>query len=354
MKIQIRLLLMLVLGLSCLIQAHSYDFKVNGIYYSKLNNSNNAVKITALYEGRHTANKAAYSGSVTIPHSVTYGGKTYKVTSIGNAAFFYCRDLRSVVIPASVTVIGPYAFYNCTGLSSVTIANSVTSIGADSFFSCTSLQSVAIPNSVTRIGSRAFADCENLRNISMSESVSEIGGEAFRGTPWFRNQPNGPVYAGKVLYIYKGVMPANTSLTIRPGTLGIASSALTSCKGLISVSIPNSVIYIGTHAFAYCERLSSITIPNSVKAILSTTFQWCKGLQSVSLGADIASIDSYAFSQCTNIRSIILLNPTPPTIGKQDVFYNVPRVCSVYVPSGSIEAYRNAPGWNYFSNFKAR
>ena len=49
--------------------------------------------------------------SVTIPNSVT---------SIGEAAFRYCRDLTSVIIPNSVTNIGIEAFYEC-GLTSITI-----------------------------------------------------------------------------------------------------------------------------------------------------------------------------------------------------------------------------------------
>ena len=93
-------------------------------------------------------------------------------------------------------------FSNCTGLTSVTIPNSVTSIGSNAFYGCTSLTSVTIPNSVTSIGESAFYN-----------------------TAWYNNQPDGVVYAGKVLYAYKGTMPANTSITIEEGTLEIAVSA---------------------------------------------------------------------------------------------------------------------------------
>ena len=51
-----------------------------------------------------------YTGDVTIPATVTYGGKTYSVTSIGGSAFYDCSGLTSITIPNSVTSIGDYAF----------------------------------------------------------------------------------------------------------------------------------------------------------------------------------------------------------------------------------------------------
>ena len=123
---------------------------------------------------------------VTIPDSVT---------SIDNAAFFGCANLKTVlidennpvfhsagncvihtksqklitgcknsVIPTdgSVTSIGDSAFYGCTNLTSVTIPDSVTSIGSSAFSGCTSLTSITIPDSVTSIGNAAFGGCKNL------------------------------------------------------------------------------------------------------------------------------------------------------------------------------------------------
>ena len=54
-----------------------------------------------------------YSGNVVIPSSVTYGGKEYSVTSIGDYAFEGCWGLTSVTIPNSVTSISEWAFSGC-------------------------------------------------------------------------------------------------------------------------------------------------------------------------------------------------------------------------------------------------
>lgn len=55
--------------------------------------------------------RGSYSGKIAIPEFVTYNGKTYPVTCIGNAAFTECSDLTSVTIPNSVTTIENFAFH---------------------------------------------------------------------------------------------------------------------------------------------------------------------------------------------------------------------------------------------------
>jgi len=53
------------------------------------------------------------------------------VTTIGNYAFVYCKNLTSVTIPSSVTTIGSFAFSR-SGLTSVTMSRR-TQIGNSVF-----------------------------------------------------------------------------------------------------------------------------------------------------------------------------------------------------------------------------
>ena len=128
-------------------------------------------KITITIPGNaNTASVAGgnnrYSGSVTIPEKVTYNGTTYRVTSIGEHAFYGCSDLTSVTIPNSITNIAYYAFGRCSSLPSITIPNSVTSIGNKAFYSCDSLTSVTCEATTPpTVGSDAFY------NVSKSISV---------------------------------------------------------------------------------------------------------------------------------------------------------------------------------------
>lgn len=154
--------------------ADAHDFEVDGIYY--LRNGNDAI-VTFRGTGYSLYNE--YSGSVTIPPSVTYDGATYSVTSIGDAAFRECSDLISVTIPNSVTDIAHHAFYGCSGLTSLNIPNSITSIEQGAFSGCSGLTSLNIPNSITSIGQGAFHGCSGLTSITIPNSITTIGDEAF-------------------------------------------------------------------------------------------------------------------------------------------------------------------------------
>ncbi len=254
----------------------STKINVNGLYYY-LDKDNSQAQVTSLPWGR-------FIGDIVIPSSITHETKTYSVTSIGEYAFESCEGMTSVTIPNSVTSIGESAFSFCYGLTSVTIPNSVTSIGYRAFYGCTGLATF-------------YCDGNNL---------TDIGSGAFYGTAWYNNHPDGLVYFCQVAYEYKGEMPANTSITLNEGTIGIAPYAFYNCTGLTSITIPNSVTSIGRYAFYGCSRLTTVTIPNSVTSIYSETFNGCSSLTSVTIGNSVTSIDSGTFSGCSGLTSIVV------------------------------------------------
>ena len=236
--------------LLCATIAFAEKVTINGIRYDVITKAKQA-KVTA----KETGN---YSGNIIIPDSIIHNGITYSVTSIGD-----------------------YAFISCTGLTSIEIPNSVTSIGGYAFFSCIGLKSIVIPNSVTSIGSAAFYN-----------------------TAWYNNQPDGVVYAGSVLYEYKGTMPENTSIVVREGTAGIGDDAFRGCSGLTSIEIPNSVTSIGNEAFYNCSGLTSVEIGNSVTSIGNEAFYNCTGLTSIEIPNSVTSIGYAAFEGCRRLQEV--------------------------------------------------
>ena len=101
-----KVLFVLAILIANCISASAIEFTDNGVRYS-VNNDNKTVTVAGYPSG------SMPTGDLTIPESVTYGGISYPVTSIGNKAFYECSGLTSVTIPNSVTEIGDEAFRGC-------------------------------------------------------------------------------------------------------------------------------------------------------------------------------------------------------------------------------------------------
>ena len=353
-------LLMLALLLPATVTAH--DFEVDGIYY--IINGNEATvtfRGTSYYEYSNE-----YSGSVTIPSSVTYNGTIYSVTSIGVLAFYNCSGLTSVTIPNPVTEIGYSAFSGCRGLTSVTIPTSLKTIGERAFKDCQSLTSVAIPNSVTTIGESAFYNCSALTSVSIGNSVSSIGNSAFYGCGGMTSIV---VASGNTTYDSRGncnaiIETASNTLiagccnTVIPGTVtAIGDDAFAYCSGLTRVTIPISVTTIGHDAFRYCKGLSSVTIPNSVTSIGDMAFLECSGLKSVTIHGSVTSIGDWAFRGCSGLTDVYSHITDPSRLPYATSLFHLDDLNysgrTLHVPQGTALAYQRNENWYpYFGVIK--
>ncbi|MBQ1746306.1 MAG: leucine-rich repeat protein [Muribaculaceae bacterium] len=351
---------MLALLLPATVTAH--DFEVDGIYY--IINGNEATvtfRGTSYYEYSNE-----YSGSVTIPSSVTYNGTIYSVTSIGVLAFYNCSGLTSVTIPNPVTEIGYSAFSGCRGLTSVTIPTSLKTIGERAFKDCQSLTSVAIPNSVTTIGESAFYNCSALTSVSIGNSVSSIGNSAFYGCGGMTSIV---VASGNTTYDSRGncnaiIETASNTLiagccnTVIPGTVTtIGDDAFAYCSGLTRVTIPISVTTIGHDAFRYCKGLSSVTIPNSVTSIGDMAFLECSGLKSVTIHGSVTSIGDWAFRGCSGLTDVYSHITDPSRLPYATSLFHLDDLNysgrTLHVPQGTALAYQRNENWYpYFGVIK--
>ncbi len=365
---------------------NTFEFTVDGVRYS-VNDDNTTVMVAGYPSGNEP------TGDLTIPESVTFGGISFPVTSIGEGAFEDCSGLTSVTIPNSVTYIGKYAFYGtawynnqpdglvyagpvaykykgtmpsgtsivlkegikgiadyafegCRGLTSVTIPNSVTSIGEGAFDGCRGLTSVTIPNSVTSIGNEAFSGCRGLTSVTIGNSVTSIGYYAFWDCSGLR------------------------SLTIPNSVISIGGGAFEHCSGLTSVTIPNSVtsigegafddtawynnqpdglVYAGLVAYKYKGTMpsgTSIVLKEGTKGIADHAFYYCSGLTSVTIGNSVTSIGYEAFYECSGLTSVTI--PNSVTKIGYGAFCDCSGLTSVIIPNSvtsiGIYAFRGCSG----------
>ena len=269
------------------------------------------------------------------------------LTAIGADAFLWCFNLSSVVLPNTVTELRLEAFYDCRSLLAITIPASVNSIDPsalncpnmetlvveegntvyDSRNNCNALiltsenclvrgcKNTIIPNTVVALGGQAFSNSA-IETVSIPESVSTIYSTSF--------------YACAELTAIT-VASGNTVYDSRNNCNAIVeTNTNTLIAGSISTVIPNTVTSIGAYAFSYRFRsdLHQITIPES-----------------------IVSIGYGAYMGGYGIESITVLSEVPPVLGN-DVFENVPVDIPVTVPCGTTAAYASATGWSEFTNYQ--
>ena len=155
--------------------------------------------------------------NIVIPATFEHDGAWYRVTSIGDNAFFECKSLVSVTIP-----------------------NTVTSIGQQAFIYCEALTTVVIPEGVTMIDSLAFCFCGNLTNVTIPSTVENLGWGAFKGAQM-------------------------TSVVIPDGITSIPANLFEWNESLQSITIPASVTSIDGGVFYYNKSLTNITFNGTVE-----------------------------------------------------------------------------------------
>ena len=303
-------LLTLAVALLAATGAWAQTFTAENLKYTVTDETTHTVELTG-YETKPT-------GALTIPATVTNGGKTYSVTSIGNEAFYLCNALTEVTISDGVISIGQHAFSFCTALTKVTIPNSVTTIVRHAFQNCAALTEIIFGNGLTTIELSAFYYCSSLQQVTIPASVTSIGYSVF-GNCYALTQIN--------------VESDNTSYCSENGVL-------------FSHDKTRLVQYPAS------KPETSYIIPEGVATITNGAFESCKKLMTVSIPSSMTTIEERAFLYCSSLTEMTVLATTPPTLGT-GAFQNVSRTIPVYVPATSLATYQAAEVWSEFTNLQA-
>lgn len=117
-----------------------------------------------------------------IPETVTIGGKTYPVTSVGGQIAY---DSLYVQSDGHDFADDPRPFAYCTTITSVTFPATVNDIGQGAFTSCENLKSIRLPETV-ELGQSCFAFCRSLKHVVIPTGAILSTDKIWSGAPfWF-------------------------------------------------------------------------------------------------------------------------------------------------------------------------
>lgn len=206
------------------------------------------------------------------------------VETIGNGAFYDCRDLERITLPSALQTLSTVTFYNCTALSEVTFPASLKTIESSAFSGCRNLSEVKLPASLTAIQSSVFHLCINLKTVSYDGSLEQ----------WSRITADNDVLGYSCPSLVMGdytaqFIPVEDNPYDYPPPKTVTITKYTGTESTVILpSTINSwpVTKIGEDAFQDNTTITSVTIPASVTEIGSNAFAGCTNLTSVTYGGD--------------------------------------------------------------------
>lgn len=309
MKKNFLIVLSFFLALPSFLLAGDNIVEVNGLMY-RLGTETSTAAVT--YKGESWIFlQSNYKGDIVIPESIDYDGKSYKVNTIGEGAFYYCSDIQSISIPRSVEKIEDYAFAGCEGIKAISIPEAVSSLGEESFSGCRNLTSIILPRKIGRLPSYCFQNCVNLISVDMQSDTIRIEKGAF-----FNCSKLSEINFPKILK-----------------TLG--DFAFSKCNDLISVNLPEGLTKIGTKAFEGCANLAKVSIPEGVRSLGMGVFWNCPLLTQVIFPKSLITMEKFVFTNCRSLKSIIIPNGVEKILA--DAFNGCSSLSSVSLPSSLVE-----------------
>ncbi len=258
------------------------------------------------------------SGTLSLP-------STLKRIEYGAFAF---NDFKGELrLPEGIEFIDPgyyYCFQESDFEGTLHLPGSLTTIPYLGFPKLTG--TIVIPPAITSVGNFGGIGCTQ---VEFHDGVKVIEGGAFVGVP----------LQGEL------VLPPNLK------KIGVTAFAETKISHIV---FNDNLRIIDNDAFTNCKYLTGTQrYAENVARIPSRCFEGCSALTGIELPKNVELIDDRAFYECYSLNSIVCENPEPPVV-RGNAFFGVPKDnFTVEVPEGSVEKYREAPGWKEFKRISA-
>ena len=356
------------------ITANAQDgLEMDGGFYWKYNDADKTATVISKerwhFHGEEQAfgNCHCYRDDVVIPDKAPNG---YTVTAIGEGAFNSCDSLTSVTLPKTLKYIGELAFQLCEKLKEIRIPSSVEHLdhgcfngaGLEKLYIEDSADPIKIGSSYMVYGSLFYGiDALRYAYVGRNFTVDNPSAEETEG-------PKGLFYACEnieevyfstnVTQLHEGEFWGCKNLkTASVGSISvIPNNCFENCESLTKMNCVTKLLEgIGNYAFANTTLLGKgITLnldafPN-LTAIGEGAYMQSGAVKAV-VPSKVQTVGDAAFgfmSDLTELHSLAVVPPTCSVFGpvSEDTY----QTCNLYVPKGSVDAYKVADGWSQFKN----
>jgi len=320
------------------------------------------------------------NGEVVIPATIEHNGLSYKVTRICQRAFYNKGHFTKMTLGENIEVIDYYAFLYST-IDELVLSDKME-IVPDQAFQLTNIKKLTIGASVKRIGKKAFYQCP-LTTVVCKSPAFEADDQAF-SSPAGGTIDDGEWLAhitrlgreALAVRTFKNV--PNFALLEEVGSRAFASCTFPEEEFVVPPKLktiepdafwgaPLSFFKVENNPYFLCSPYSQEYLCNSNgTSVLMTVNSRRFGLDmpetvvrmeprcirnnlKIEIPAHIIDMEG-AYKDVTSLNYLRCMATVPPEITDESfndkIFDYDP---TLYVPMGTAELYRNAPGWRRFN-----
>lgn len=305
----------ILFGSAFSVSAHDFEVSMNSgnVYY--VNILDTLLRTAELtFAGEYSRPDSINArGVVSVPETVSYKEKDYKIVKIGVKAFCAGVEIESVILPSSVRTISAFAFEGCTSLKSIVFPGSQVNIEYGAFWNCTNIEDISFGSDWTEVNFEHFKWSTSLKDVEIPAKVRKI--LHLRAIKSLENinvdaknsafaSVDGVLYSWNKSVLYTCPVAHKSDVIIPEGTTSILRGAFLECSSVESVSLPSSMEEISFADFAPLVSLKALTL-NNINPIMTAKFGGekvfaLKLAPSVRLYVPKASVKTYMKMICSS------------------------------------------------------
>lgn len=286
-----------------------------------------------------------------VPATAQYNGTSFTVVGVwGDPLIPRHRsnfsNVKKVILPKTVKWIGEYAFHGCSNLESVQMED-IEEIKSNAFSYCKKLRTISTSAKKLRfLGDACFMCCEKLEKVVIPPSCKEIESGAFMECV----SPNHSVV------IEDSDEPLFCNSTFGSGSKIYIGRNLWSKEWYDSYLGKKFHQVYGGDIYWFNEVVLGDKVSEIFWILLDRPYD-VETVQHLTIGASIKEVSDFS-KDGIDIKTIHMVSEEPPTFlknpyGSEGEFSNRTYLhCTLYVPKGSLSAYKNARVWKNFLNIQ--